>query len=1097
MHVCVCVFLATKPSFPPGIGAGFGSKRDSLGKFMASASSKDQLHTLIEEEEEEEDSALSSPPPLTGSSSEEIGAEAPVPAPIEVRVITPSPARHRPASLNLRPLSLSSATVTASNGTGIVHVQNGMLPTPTLTPSPRAGLKPLTLAVSPDLGVTTGAAVPPPVGATAKRQSLLFSPSPSFSSPFSSSLPSTSPSPMVKKPALSVSTDTPPPVPPNRRSSISYVTSQDTTTPPSAGVTGLPTPEMTPTSSFEQRRRQSLAMSMSTSAGTMNNNKNNNNDGNNNSNNSSNNVETETDQASLIGTARPLSVSEQHFLFQAHATLVQRITDLERALAARSAAPAWRRCARQLSCASDGSSSGVFALGTLTMSARSSLSGTPFNNTNNHTNEEEEEEDNGSNSHTNDYDNNINNNDNDSNGGMAEAAREEMFLLIADLKAERDELKRDVDGWRVRVGDLERRMGLLVRRVETERREAWVARERVSVLEVEKCAVERALEGREREWREERERWGEEVRREREEREQEARVLRGEVERLKDAEMECERLREMWEEERRRREAVERELEGAGLLDTPRAIEGLEQDQRRAAVSIAAMTTGTYMRSKVFATRGSRGLGFRSLDSEGSFTDVESVGSPLAKDFGLKVVREEEDEDEDEYESDDGRAELARYEDEEACDTFAFGGSESGGSSLGSLDQFKANFEARSDDEDDDGRGQHQHQQRTPALSAARSPSRSPSSSPTPLPSPALPPASLHEIETQAQAQAHSRHASLSKTWTFPTGAGLEHVPVREPEEVDRFFGCLEDMDGSPSLESRLRSAESGRDLFALALGDGDDELPPFVLPADVGVEVEVEEKRRVLDVVVEEDEEEDEEDEEDRFKDADADVVDPEDEFVGEVDEGGIKFTFDPPPPEYTEASNASIDSISFYSEADSSICSVVQAADLSDPFAEDDEDDAVPFTFPQLHSRQGQSQTQSWSKGHVATSSLPRVVPPKPSSIPVPVLSTPPSFRKPSSTSIFTTPPPSRRSDVTPMTFIPQPRSPVVVGASSSSSQLKTPMTPRNGNAAASSAPLLRRSSAAHANVNAGVKKPSSIPVMSPSSRHYTSPPFASMRA
>jgi chromosome segregation ATPase len=71
---------------------------------------------------------------------------------------------------------------------------------------------------------------------------------------------------------------------------------------------------------------------------------------------------------------------------------------------------------------------------------------------------------------------------------------DEMLRLIADLKAERDELKRDIDGWRTRVSDLEKKSGALALRVDTERREAWIARERLSLLEVEKRAAVRAAE---------------------------------------------------------------------------------------------------------------------------------------------------------------------------------------------------------------------------------------------------------------------------------------------------------------------------------------------------------------------------------------------------------------------------------------------------------------------------------------------------------------------------------------------------------------------------------------------------------------------------
>jgi hypothetical protein len=68
---------------------------------------------------------------------------------------------------------------------------------------------------------------------------------------------------------------------------------------------------------------------------------------------------------------------------------------------------------------------------------------------------------------------------------------DEMLCLIADLKAERDELKRDMDGWRTRVADLESQIAIFAKRVENERREAWVARCRVGV---EKATLSKKIE---------------------------------------------------------------------------------------------------------------------------------------------------------------------------------------------------------------------------------------------------------------------------------------------------------------------------------------------------------------------------------------------------------------------------------------------------------------------------------------------------------------------------------------------------------------------------------------------------------------------------
>ncbi|KAF8076023.1 hypothetical protein FPV67DRAFT_1664336 [Lyophyllum atratum] len=96
--------------------------------------------------------------------------------------------------------------------------------------------------------------------------------------------------------------------------------------------------------------------------------------------------------------SRPLSVSEQHFLFKSHNALLARITDLERALTVRRM-----------------SSGGLSANG----SSRPVSIASDF-------------------SYSSEY-------------GSGEPS-DEMLRLVADLKAERDDLKRDVDGWRTRVG---------------------------------------------------------------------------------------------------------------------------------------------------------------------------------------------------------------------------------------------------------------------------------------------------------------------------------------------------------------------------------------------------------------------------------------------------------------------------------------------------------------------------------------------------------------------------------------------------------------------------------------------------------------------
>jgi hypothetical protein len=78
-------------SFTSGL-SGLANIRDSFSGRVTS-SIKDQLHTLVEEEEEEEEPVTSPPSALSNEFPAVIGS--------------PSPARHRPAGLHLRPLSLS------------------------------------------------------------------------------------------------------------------------------------------------------------------------------------------------------------------------------------------------------------------------------------------------------------------------------------------------------------------------------------------------------------------------------------------------------------------------------------------------------------------------------------------------------------------------------------------------------------------------------------------------------------------------------------------------------------------------------------------------------------------------------------------------------------------------------------------------------------------------------------------------------------------------------------------------------------------------------------------------------------------------------
>lgn len=359
-----------------------GNKRDSFKLLPPSGSSKDQLHTLLEEEEEEDecetqdrDPQDSLPSPTT--SNEEGDFPAPVnPDPTAAVTKTPT-SRQRPATLHLRPLSLTPDTV---GSTG--------LPTPSLTPSPRAGLR--TLSLNPAQAADDSNAPDAKRDAASRRPMLNLN---------MDSATDASSNCADRKPT--------------RRSSISYRRSS------SHSSFGLPTPEMTPT--FNRRCSVSESIKSSKSG----------------------------DDEFFPGhpSYRPLSASEQHFLYKSHNALLARITDLEKALSMRRMSMSGYSISgssRPSSVLSDVSLPSDFG------SPASSIPGEPS---------------------------------------------DEMLALIRDLKAERDELKKDVDGWRTRVADLDKQLVLVAKRVDTERKEAWVARSRVGLLEAEKAALDQRLAG--------------------------------------------------------------------------------------------------------------------------------------------------------------------------------------------------------------------------------------------------------------------------------------------------------------------------------------------------------------------------------------------------------------------------------------------------------------------------------------------------------------------------------------------------------------------------------------------------------------------------
>ncbi|EIN10784.1 hypothetical protein PUNSTDRAFT_43580 [Punctularia strigosozonata HHB-11173 SS5] len=423
---------------------------------------------------------------------------------------------------------------------------------------------------------------------------------------------------------------------------------------------------------------------------------------------------------------RPLSTSEQQFLHKSHHALLARIEDLERALS--SSRSESRGRSRPASFMSD-------------ISSRSHIT--------------------------------------DSN--------DEMIQLVTDLKAERDELKlqleADADGWRSRVAGLENQVGVLAKRVELERREAWVARERAGLLDVEKKALAKDLEVQKAAFHDLSIKH-ESVRKELEDAKELTESLRGEIISARHMTEECVRLRAALDEERKRREQYERELDHAGLLTTP--------------------TPGAF---QFPAKPRSSGLSMLPADSDRSLTDVDEPNlQPTA------VADPDEDGEDEEHV-------LAHYEDEDSD------------LSCGSLHSSVSSFQDHSE------------------LSSSGFPK-------TPSP-----------VSVQPR-PSHASRASLSRTWTFPKGP--RQTAVKREEEVDTFFGYSEDLDSSPAAvwsgaNEELNSGFS----FGLNLNE-EDELPPFILPLDVGIEVP-----QPLDIIID---------------DTDTDNLE------GQVLKGGIKFTFTAP---------------------------------------------------------------------------------------------------------------------------------------------------------------------------------------------------------
>ncbi|KAG6899384.1 hypothetical protein C0993_010683, partial [Termitomyces sp. T159_Od127] len=523
--------LATKPSHPQNpmpsygtnINALMASKRDSFKLLGTSSSSKDQLHTLLEEEEEEEEAAS------VQHEAQPISQPTPeTPATPAVEDTTAVSTRSRSANPNLRPLSLTPDK--------LVSLANG-LPTPSDTPVPRLGLKALALVPSND-----------------------------DSTSVTKDHPSASPTPLPHRPPLTLklalddaSFTSSKVENANRCSSISYKSSIR-----NEGVLtnhGLPTPDTATHPTFDRRFSISDAFR---------------------SRGSSSSSTDEDPFPNQFTQSRPLSASEQHFLFKSHNALLARIQDLERALSM-----------KRMS--SGGASSAGSPRPDSVVSDLTSDLG--------------------------------------SNGEPSD----EMLRLVADLKAERDELKRDVEGWRTRVADMERQQNVLAARVESERRDAWIARSMSGLLEVEKVTLERKLASVDKT------------------------LL--ELEADKKA-LELENV-----EAKKRMTSLEAELD--------RVKEELE-DERKSKREITALSTQDVLATPTpqFPEPRSRPVGFIAKRFTSVDSDVTEVEEDVSDKFNFPLKSVSEDEEDVISEEDNG---LAGYEDEEESDV-AFQSSSSFGS---------------------------------------------------------------------------------------------------------------------------------------------------------------------------------------------------------------------------------------------------------------------------------------------------------------------------------------------------------------------------------------------------------------------------------
>ena len=384
---------------------------------------------------------------------------------------------------------------------------------------------------------------------------------------------------------------------------------------------------------------------------------------------------------------------------------------------------------------------------------------------------------------------------------------DEVLALVADLRLERDDLKQDVTNYRARVKDLEDDKGRLEKAIATEKGNVKAKEEKAARLESEKSTLLRQLK----------------------EKQEEMRVLSSKLADLQTQLTETERTRDESLSETCR---LQQQLEGAdAALKEKQTLEeellsaraALLQEQARRQQLERQISAGQAQSSGRSAGSGiARGLGFQSVDSTrtrvGSVDNQNLVKGP----FTLKPVEEEEDENEHEYSDEENG--LAGYEDEEDSDlSFTCPSRSMSSSSL-----------------DEDLPRSVQHLQ-VAAQTLSSSPSPSPSPCLTPVSHPTALPEPTHTVS-------HERQSSLSKNWKFPAS---DHTPTPRREEIDHFFGCIDDLDGSPELSS-VR-VFSDKNAFSEALRQAD-EQDCFALPP-INVQGQRGDRRSFLEAVIEEEE--------------------------------------------------------------------------------------------------------------------------------------------------------------------------------------------------------------------------------------------------